>query len=147
MIYWNVSVPLLAAVTTGSTVLLPCGITYEEYRTDLLSYGYTPIECKDAEENYRSAEIKWNELCKSTVEERQYTHSPYPIARWRQPVSGHAFKIPVNLSLKKGLCVPPAVYLIKSESLNRKNYKEIPTGVYGYGEDGKVGMYSWRIYQ
>ena len=147
MIYWNVSVSLLAAVTTGGTVLLPCGITYEEYREDLLGYGYTPIECKDTERYYKSSEIKWNELCKSTVGGSLYTHSQYPIARWRQPVSGHTFKIPVNLSLKKGLCVPPAVYLIKSESLNRKNYKEIPTGVYGYGEDGKIGMYSWRIYQ
>ena len=113
MIYWNVPVSLLAAVTTGGTVLLPCGITYEEYRTDLLSYGYTPIECKDAEENYKSAEIKWNELCRRTKGGSEYPHSPYPIARCKQPISGKRFKIPVNLSLKKGLCVPPAVYLIQ----------------------------------
>ena len=122
MIYWNVSVSLLAAVATGGTVLLPCGITYEEYREDLLGYGYTPIECKDTEEHYESAEIKWNELCRRTNGGSEYPHAPYPIARWRQPGSNHLFKIPVNLSLKKGLCVPPAVYLIKlNEDFNQED--------------------------
>ena len=99
MIYWNVSVPLLAAVTTGGTVLLPCGITYEEYREDLLSYGYTPLKCEREEYNYNSKEIDWKELCKSKVGAKPQTH--YPFARWKQPVSGHVFKVPVNLSLKK----------------------------------------------
>ena len=122
MIYWNVSVSLLAAVTTGGTVLLPCGITYEEYREDLLGYGYTPLKGRDHEANYISKEIKWDELCRSTIGGSEYPHAPYPIARWKQPVSGHVFKIPVNLSLKKGLCVPPAVYLIKlKEDFNQED--------------------------
>ncbi len=99
MIYWNVSVSLLSAVTTGGTVLLPCGITYEEYREDLLSYGYTPLKCEREEYNYNSKEIDWKELCKSKVGAKPQTH--YPFARWKQPVSGHVFKVPVNLSLKK----------------------------------------------
>ena len=125
MIYWNVSVPLLAAVTTGGTVLLPCGITYEEYRTDLIHYNYTPIKCKDTEVNYISPEIDWTELCNSNIGDKSNPQPRYPFARWKQPVSGHVFRIPVNLSLKAGLCVPPAVYLIKqhqrfnSESTNQ----------------------------
>ena len=124
MIYWNVSVSLLAAVTTGGTVLLPCGITYEEYREDLLGYGYTPLKCRSHEANYISKEIKWDELCRSTIGGSEYPHAPYPIARWKQPVSGHVFKIPVNLSLKKGLCIPPAIYLSLLESLNRPRNNE-----------------------
>ena len=119
MIYWNVSVSLLAAVTTGGIVLLPCGITYEEYREDLLSYGYTPLKCEREEYNYHSKEIDWKELCKSNTRVPTYPQSHYPFARWKQPVSGHVFRVPVNLSLKKGLCIPPAVYLFKSASLNK----------------------------
>ena len=122
MIYWNVSVSLLSAVTTGGLVLLPCGITYEEYREDLLSYGYTPLKCEREEYNYNSKEIDWKELCKSKVGAKPQTH--YPFARWKQPVSGHVFKVPVNLSLKKGLCIPPAIYLSLLESLNRPRSNE-----------------------
>ena len=97
MVYWNVSVQHLAGVITGGTVLLPCGVSYEEYRKDLVSYGFKPVECKGTEVNYKSAEIKWHEICSRGIENgSEIPHSPYPIARWKQPMRNTVFRIPVN---------------------------------------------------
>ena len=93
------TIALISALTLTATAAqssaLPCTISYEEYRIKLIKAGFHRTRCWEDNGYYY-----WNELCKGQDDK-------YPYAWWTDSDTRQAYKIPVKIRLKDGLCVPP----------------------------------------
>ena len=84
---------------SGSAYALPCATTYEIYREQLFDYGLTPVSCSELDKK----KVVWDELCKEGNEKGKKFKVYWTY--WNEDQLGKQFKLPVLLTMEKGLCV------------------------------------------
>ena len=96
----------LVGISGGNAFAIPCASTYEEYRKDLISNHYQPVEC-----TVKNEYLIWDELCENHKGKDQM-----PYAEWNDKEGNFSFKFPVKATMKRGLCVPANFYYKELEA-------------------------------